>query len=76
MQLRRLGQNSDNLCQNGHSCPQVLEDETGDFVIVGEDVTTMVIKSLPPGPGIGVNERAIRIPRQVIVRARPEIPTN
>ena len=74
MFLRRLGQNRWVLCQNGHYCPQVLETEGGDFVIVGEDVTDEAMPALPPGPGIGPEERAVRVPRQVLVNARAEIP--
>jgi hypothetical protein len=74
MFLRRLGQNNDALCQNGHSCPQVLEEGGGDFVVIGEDVTSEALPALPAGPGIGPKERAVRVPRQVMVIARAEIP--
>jgi len=74
MLLRRLGQNHGALCANGHYCPQVLESDGGDFVIIGEDVTADARSALPPGPGIGPNERAVRVPRRVMVIARAEIP--
>ena len=73
MFLRRLGQ-SGLQCSYGHHCPQILERTDGDFVAVGLDITEEAAPVLPPGPGIGPKERAVRIPRQVMVAARAELP--
>jgi len=74
MFLRRLGQNDPQRCTYGHNCPQILEGEDGDFVAVGPDITADAIKAMPPGPGIGPKEGAVRIPRAVMIAARAEIP--
>ena len=46
----------------------------GAFAVVGADITAEAIPALPPGPGVGPNERVIRLPRQVLIAARAEIP--
>ena len=73
MFIKRLGEN-DALCAGGHACPQILELATGDFAAVGQDITNEAIREMPPGPGVGPKERVIRIPRQVLIAARAEIP--
>jgi len=52
----------------------ILELTDGDFAAVGLDITAQATPALPPGPGIGSGERAVRIPRQVMVAARAELP--
>jgi len=74
MFLRRLGQNGRLQCVNGHHCPQLLEMLDGDFAGVGPDITDEATRAMLPGPGVGTNERVIRIPRQVLIAARAEIP--
>ena len=74
MFLKRLGGNGANLCEGGHRCPQILEMENRDFAVVGEDITDVAAPALPPGPGVGPTERVIRVPRQVFIAARAEIP--
>jgi hypothetical protein len=74
MFIRRLGQNERNLCEGGHRCPQILEMADGDFAAVGADMTDEAIAAMPPGPGVGPKERVIRIPRQVMIAARAEMP--
>ncbi|MCI0534443.1 MAG: hypothetical protein L0Z50_04380 [Verrucomicrobiales bacterium] len=76
MFLRRLGPISDALlCSGGHSCPDILELQTGDFAVIGKDITEQAIDSLPPGSGCGAGERIVSIPRQTLVLARSDIPT-
>lgn len=57
----------------GHYCPQILEMVGGDFAAIGPDITNEAIPAMLPGPGIGPNERVIRIPRQVLIEATAEI---
>jgi len=71
---RRLGENGQPQCSYGHNCPQILEIADGDFAAVGLDITDDALSAMPPGPGIGPKERAVRIPRQVMVAARAELP--
>jgi len=72
--IRRLGQNERGACVHGHSCPQILEMADGAFAVVGADITDEAIPAMPPGLGVGANERVIRIPREVLIAARAEIP--
>jgi hypothetical protein len=72
--IRRLGKNERNACAFGQHCPQILELAGGDFAVVGADMTDEAIPAMPPGPGVGQNERVVRIPRQVLIEARAEIP--
>jgi hypothetical protein len=75
---RRLDSNlgsSASTCSSGYSCPAVLEMETGDFAIIGTDITVQSAANLPTGCGCGPDERVIRIPRETLVAARQSIPT-
>lgn len=75
MILRRLGPKTDAaLCTGGRSCPDIFELTSGDFAIIGADITEQVAGHLPPGSGCGAGERAVRIPRGTLVSARPDIP--
>jgi hypothetical protein len=76
MFIRRLGvQSSATLqqCAGGRACPDILELADGDFAIIGKDMTEFA-GQLPAGAGCGPDERLIRIPRALLVRARSEIP--
>jgi hypothetical protein len=76
MFIRRLGTESEAaplLCAGGKSCPDILELADGDFAIIGKDITDFA-PQLPAGSGCGPEERLVRIPRALLVRARAEIP--
>ena len=76
MFIRRLGlnQSAGTLpCASGHGCPDILELETGDFAIIGADITEAA-GQLPPGSGCGAGERMVKVPRALLVRARADIP--
>jgi hypothetical protein len=74
--LRRLGAPaSAPLCSGGHNCPELLELDSGDFAVIGTDITEEAARSLPAGSGCGPQERMVQIPRALLVRARSEIPT-
>lgn len=75
MILRRLGPNPDaTRCQGGQSCPDLFELTTGDFAIIGQDITAETVPSLPRDAGCGPGERIVRIPRRLLVSARCDIP--
>lgn len=61
-------------CIGGHRCPDILEMESGDFAVIGEDISDQAIGRLPPGSGCGDHERIVRIPRSVLARAKGGIP--
>ena len=76
MFIRRLGLNLSAgpfACASGHGCPDILELANGDFAIIGADITAAA-DQLPAGSGCGPNEKMVRIPRALLVRARMDIP--
>ena len=77
MFLRRLGPDphangAKTISLNG--CPDILELATGDFAVIGVDITQDARSHLPPTFGCGPDERIVRIPRKTLVLARPDIP--
>ena len=73
--MRRLGLPRDvNRCVGGHKCPDVFELPTGDFAVIGIDVTAQLLDSLPLGSGCGSDERIVRVPRRTLIEARADIP--
>jgi hypothetical protein len=46
----------------------------GDFAVVGPDITDEAKAAMLPGPGVGPQERVVKVPRHVLIEARPEIP--
>ena len=75
MFIKRLGQNGRQLCSTGAQCSQILEMQTGDYAVVGQDITDAAKAAMLPGAGVGPNERVVMVPRRVFVDARPEIPS-
>lgn len=75
--LRRLGPDPH---ANGaktaalQGCPDILELSTGDFAVIGIDITASAIPELPATVGCGPDERVVWIPRKTLVQARPDIP--
>ena len=74
MFTRRLGITSpeQNFCAK--SCPDILELADGDFAVIGADITAVAAGSLPPGSGCSAEERIVRIPRALLMRAKSDIP--
>jgi len=56
-------------------CPDILELESGDFAVIGVDITASAIPNLPPTVGCGPDERVVLIPRKTLVLARGDIPS-
>lgn len=77
MFLRRLGPDPH---ANGRktaalqSCPDILELESGDFAIVGIDITDEASESLPATVSCGPDERIVLVPRNTLVGAKADIP--
>ena len=76
--LKRIGKSPIELgtvglfgCDSG-PCPDILETEDGDFIIIGKDITDQV--SLGGIAGIGSEERAVLIPRITLLAAKQDIP--
>lgn len=74
MFIRILGPQLNASCVGGHDCPAILEMEGGDYAIIGIDITTEARARLPVGSGCGQTERVVRVPRQILVQARADIP--
>lgn len=71
MFLRRLGQESS--CSGSSGCPDIWELDNGDFAIIGTDITAFA-KELPASAGCAPDERMVKIPRMLLVRAKRDIP--
>lgn len=54
-------------------CPDILELEGGDFAIIGQDITAAALPALPASAGCASEERVIRIPREILLRAKSDI---
>ncbi len=61
---------------SAQGCPDIFELETGEFAIIGKDITADALKSLPPGANCGPDERIIVISRKTLIGAKPDIPEN
>lgn len=55
-------------------CPDIFELDSGDFAIIGSDITGASIPQLPPSASCGQDERIVRIPRKTLVFAKRDIP--
>ena len=55
-------------------CPDIFELESGDFAIIGIDITDAAAPKLPPSAGCGPDERIVLVPRKTLVLAKPDIP--
>jgi hypothetical protein len=73
MFTKRLGLDWLEQCPGGHNCPQVLEMTDRDFAVAGQNITEEARTALPPGPGIGPDERMVKVPRKVMLAALAEI---
>ena len=71
--IRRIGERQlTKECMNTAGCPDILELENGDFAVIGRDITAEA--SLPSWANCGNGERIICIPRELLVKARNDIP--
>jgi len=55
-------------------CPDILETETGDFAVIGKDITGEAVGRLIAGASCGPDERIVWIPRKTLVLAKSDIP--
>lgn len=55
-------------------CPDIFELGSGDFAIIGSDITGVSIPQLPASASCGEDERIVRIPRKTLVLAKRDIP--
>jgi hypothetical protein len=57
---------------DGGNCPDILETENGDYLIIGMDVTNHV--DLSNISGVAPNEKVVLIPRITLLAAKEFIP--
>jgi hypothetical protein len=55
-------------------CPDIWELKSGDFLIIGRDLTGEAMGTLPAGASCGPDEAAVVVPRATLVRAKHDIP--
>lgn len=56
-------------------CPDLFELESGDFAVIGQDITAAAVEHLPPDASCGPDERIVAIPRRTLVLAKSDIPS-
>lgn len=56
-------------------CPDIFELQSGDFAVIGIDITASAVPKLPPSAGCGPDERIVLVPRKTLVLAKPDIPS-
>jgi hypothetical protein len=72
--VRRLGRGPGDETTKTTGSPDIVELESGDFAVVGWDVTEAIDFSLLPGVHCAPGERTVRIDREVLLNARHDIP--
>ena len=60
----------------GSGCPDIFELETGDFAIIGINITERAKPKLPSSAGCGDDEAIVLVPRKTLVGARADIPAS
>ena len=55
-------------------CPDIFELQSGDFAVIGIDITEGAKPQLPDTAGCGPDESIVWLPRRTLVLARPDIP--
>jgi hypothetical protein len=76
MFLRRLGPDphaNGARTESLRGCPDIFELVDGDFAIIGKDMTGLA-GELPTSASCGPDERMVRVPRRILVGAKPDIP--
>jgi hypothetical protein len=75
--VKRLGRSPQERgasCGLRKTCPDIFALSSGDYAIIGRDITADVISKLPADAGCGTDERVVLIPREVLMAARKDIP--
>ncbi|MGP2437615.1 hypothetical protein [Streptomyces sp. JW3] len=74
---RRLGKTPQELGNTTGTpeCPDIWELTNGDIAVIGRDLTASLGASLPEGVSIGSDERLVVIPRNMLIAAKPDIPS-
>ncbi|WP_188284120.1 hypothetical protein [Streptomyces sp. CBMA29] len=75
--LKRLGKSPQELGNTTDTpdCPDIWELENGDIAVIGRDLTASLGRNLPAGVSVGSDERLVVIPRNMLIAAKPDIPS-
>jgi hypothetical protein len=57
-------------------CPDIFELESGDFALIGKDITADAKSWLPASASCGADEVIIQIPRRTLIFAKSDIPNS
>ena len=57
-----------------NNCPDMFELDSGDFAVIGIDITEKASSNVPTSAGCGPDERIVWIPRKTLVLAKGDIP--
>jgi hypothetical protein len=73
---RRIGPpiHPDSGSAGANSCPDIWELDNGDFAIIGVERTQELGPQLPPGAFIDPGEALVVVPRDLLIKAREDIP--
>lgn len=77
--VRRIGKGGKNgpVKSSGRkSCPDILELEDGDFLVIGTDVTNEYKDNLTLEAACADYEKIVKIPRIVLLTAKEDIPSD
>jgi hypothetical protein len=58
-----------------NSCPDIWELDSGDFAIIGMEKTAELTPHLPADAFVDPGESIVVLPRNVLLKARDDIPT-
>jgi len=57
-----------------NGCPDIWELDSGDFAVIGFERTQELGPHLPPGAFLDAGESLVVVPRDVLIKARENIP--
>lgn len=60
--------------QTGQTCPDIFELSDGNFAIIGTEATAELDSELPADAGRADYERIVIVSRDVLIRAKADIP--
>lgn len=72
---RRLGIGGIAESSGRNSCPDILELESGDFLVIGTDVTEEYQDNLSLNAKCASYEKIVKIPRKILTSAKEDIPS-
>lgn len=58
----------------GPVCPDLWETDTGDYAVIGRDITDEMKSNLPEDAVLSHGERIVLLPRKTLLAAKQNIP--